>query len=442
MAANRAPKNDFAPAWLKIPTDGKSTNGCKPETKAIKDEQRIRHDSGNNDRRRGQQQRHRHNSVEDDYFNHYPYGYFPAYGSFDKYGNHYRSQPMLYRPTFRDGKYQHPNARFSQVPMTPGAPLPYYEYPYEFYDANYYSPYVRSNNSRHHGSRDKNNDKKNGKLDDQDFPSLNGEGKDKKETKEESRGKSAGVWDNPPKVTSSSSPKRQLDSCSPDTQRKESLPESKSSIYKALVPNKSGHNRKQPRINGFSGREHVNGTSSPSAHKGGKENREMKESLSPTPAVDILSTRFVTQPKNIGDKKSEFLKALRKEGCDINSNKKIQQNGDSLNGDAEDLSEKVDHLKIGPSCLLSSSLEAEQRLLREMGWNEADDEEYVITEDDMKEFQNLSKQVKEQQQHNKFEMMKPSVTPSWSPQHISYLPPAVDPADDDTSSLDSDSDIN
>ena len=28
-----------------------------------------------------------------------------------------------------------------------------------------------------------------------------------------------------------------------------------------------------------------------------------------------------------------------------------------------------------------------------MGWNEADEEEYVITEDDMKEFQNLSKQV-------------------------------------------------
>ena len=33
------------------------------------------------------------------------------------------------------------------------------------------------------------------------------------------------------------------------------------------------------------------------------------------------------------------------------------------------------------------------RLLKEMGWNETDDEEYVITEDDMKEFQNLTKQV-------------------------------------------------
>ena len=33
------------------------------------------------------------------------------------------------------------------------------------------------------------------------------------------------------------------------------------------------------------------------------------------------------------------------------------------------------------------------RLLREMGWNEADQEEYEITEDEKKEFQNLSKQV-------------------------------------------------
>jgi hypothetical protein len=34
------------------------------------------------------------------------------------------------------------------------------------------------------------------------------------------------------------------------------------------------------------------------------------------------------------------------------------------------------------------------RLLREMGWKDEDDEEYVITEDDMKEFKNLSEQVK------------------------------------------------
>lgn len=34
---------------------------------------------------------------------------------------------------------------------------------------------------------------------------------------------------------------------------------------------------------------------------------------SPTPAIDILSTRLVTQPKNLGDKKSNFLRAMRRE---------------------------------------------------------------------------------------------------------------------------------
>ena len=42
---------------------------------------------------------------------------------------------------------------------------------------------------------------------------------------------------------------------------------------------------------------------------------------------------------------------------------------------------------------LSSSLEAEQRLLRQMGWNETEEDEYVITEDDKKEFQKLTNQV-------------------------------------------------
>lgn len=44
---------------------------------------------------------------------------------------------------------------------------------------------------------------------------------------------------------------------------------------------------------------------------------------------------------------------------------------------------------------LSSSLEAEQRLLREMGWSEDDDENPPITEEEMREIQQLSKHIKE-----------------------------------------------
>ena len=44
--------------------------------------------------------------------------------------------------------------------------------------------------------------------------------------------------------------------------------------------------------------------------------------------------------------------------------------------------------------LLSSSLEAEQRLLREMGWSE-DDEQNAVTEEVMREMQQMSKDLKQ-----------------------------------------------
>ena len=56
----------------------------------------------------------RHHSVEDDYYSGPPYGAYPPYYNgydYDKYGNGFRSHPSLYR----DGKYQHPNARYSHV---------------------------------------------------------------------------------------------------------------------------------------------------------------------------------------------------------------------------------------------------------------------------------------------------------------------------------------
>ena len=59
----------------------------------------------------------RHHSVDDDYYNRPPYGAYPPYYNgydYDKYGNGYRSHPSLYH----DGKYQHPNARYSHVSIT------------------------------------------------------------------------------------------------------------------------------------------------------------------------------------------------------------------------------------------------------------------------------------------------------------------------------------
>ena len=52
--------------------------------------------------------------MDDEYYNGPYSGYPPYYNgyNYDKYGPPYRSQPSLYRD---GGKYQHPNARYSQV---------------------------------------------------------------------------------------------------------------------------------------------------------------------------------------------------------------------------------------------------------------------------------------------------------------------------------------
>lgn len=48
----------------------------------------------------------------------------------------------------------------------------------------------------------------------------------------------------------------------------------------------------------------------------------------PTSPIEILNTRFVTQPRNLGNKKSEFLRALRKE----NSGSDRQESSQSKDG--------------------------------------------------------------------------------------------------------------
>ncbi|XP_036360915.1 vasculin isoform X5 [Octopus sinensis] len=72
---------------------------------------------------------------------------------------------------------------------------------------------------------------------------------------------------------------------------------------------------------------------------------------------------------------------------------KSQGNGNYVCNSPQELVNGIDLLsmKDNSTSLLSSSLEAEQRLLREMGWNETE-EEYIITEDDKKEFQKLTNQ--------------------------------------------------
>lgn len=73
-----------------------------------------------------------------------------------------------------------------------------------------------------------------------------------------------------------------------------------------------------------------------------------------------------------------------------------------------------------------------------MGWNEADEEEYEITEDDMKEFQNLTKQV--QQRNGPLNGMAKAIPKTWSPKHIPVYLANTHELNDTLSSSDSDSD--
>ncbi|KAL3203594.1 hypothetical protein MRX96_011958 [Rhipicephalus microplus] len=86
---------------------------------------------------------------------------------------------------------------------------------------------------------------------------------------------------------------------------------------------------------------------------------------------------------------------------------------------------------------LSSSLEAEQRLLREMGWKEeaSDDDTYApLTEEELREFQNLTK-------------LRPTALPDrvalWSPRRVTNLAiPLGNGCSSSSSSSDSESDSN
>ena len=102
------------------------------------------------------------------------------------------------------------------------------------------------------------------------------------------------------------------------------------------------------------------------------------------------------------------------------------------NDHADQLTNGVEGLAMDDSSnMLSSSLEAEQRLLKEMGWNETDQEEYEITEADKKMFQDLySKQQSRSTRLNK----------TFSPKHIPIYQPNAQDLNDTLSSSDSDSD--
>ncbi|XP_005112775.1 vasculin-like protein 1 isoform X2 [Aplysia californica] len=409
MAESNEPKQDFAPPWLKFPPADSSSSSVKSVSYPAERNRQRRddpysarpefsrlHRQSSFDFHEGKrfhqgQSKYRHHSVDDDSYNSpYNYGYYPPGYNYEKYGMQYSSQPSLGRSISRDGKL---------IPPRPSQGTPrrggYHEKDHPKDPRNYDGKFRERGSERDRPFSD-------------DFPSLVSNGEPNGEVKPAKPG--SGVWENPPKSNRNDDSPDLLKNTSPG-------------IYKALVPNKNGPSKK-PARDGL----RMNGNVRDSSPLSPSNKSNYKEGTRQSPTPDLT---IVTQPKKLGDKKSEFLRALRNESSLRNGDNFQDQNQNaigkrehSLHGNESPMMEDVNaftHVngnhgsdvvngKESPSCekeepavngdggeTLVSDVdhinlegeEEEKRLLLEMGWDEEDDTEYVITDDEIREFQDL-----------------------------------------------------
>ncbi|XP_019386890.1 PREDICTED: vasculin-like protein 1 isoform X1 [Crocodylus porosus] len=128
---------------------------------------------------------------------------------------------------------------------------------------------------------------------------------------------------------------------------------------------------------------------------------------STTPPIEISSSRLTKLMRRPTDKKSEFLKALKDDrNGEITENRECDKlddvEGNSTPEPKENWEENCHQNGLSLPLMeegenLSHSLEAEHRLLKEMGWQEypENEENYLpLTEDELKEFQVKSEQLR------------------------------------------------
>jgi hypothetical protein len=363
MAAGQLPRHDFAPAWLKLPNNEHSS--WKQGTN-----DRLFYPSSGNGRLVGRHgrmnsgpQRGGSGIIYDDMvaqqqsFHHQqPFGRPRFYSN-----EYYEDYDMPFngigpRVTSRPG----PNSARSHMVMN-GT---FMEPPYHGYNGHRATPLMTNDSTKKpHRAKEtrtlsttssvptqKSDSPKTtttpSSLDDE-FPSLNGD--TGVENSKLTASKVSTVWD---------SPNRQ----SRNIGRSSSL-NADSASHKALVL-KTGNAKRL------------------SSQPGSNRSADGKEGMSNGPA-EGLSSCLVTQPKNVQGKKSNFLRSLRNNESDSQQQIDLSEpNNDNSNcNDSTDTDDR-----------LSASYEDEQRLLREMGWKD-DDEQYEITEQDVAEFQNLCRQL-------------------------------------------------
>ncbi|XP_028666650.1 vasculin-like protein 1 isoform X1 [Erpetoichthys calabaricus] len=291
------------------------------------------------------------------------------------------------------------------------------------------------------------------KFMEEDFPSLNPEAGNQI-SHNKPMGTPAGVWENPPsakqtvskmlviKKVSKEDPSAAFSAGFAVTQpilaNGNKIPIAGPSVYKNLVPKVTAPSAKAGpwKPNGresksslhFSGRDTT--LTSPvtvtkplaqisnSSHVSPKEQTPPGNS-STTPPVDINPPRLVKLMRR-SDKKSEFLKTLKDDqngDASACHSPTAQEEGESSTPEPKDYGEGICYQNgLSLSAIdsdsehLSSSLEAEHRLLKAMGWQEhpENDENYLpLTEDELKEFQAKTEQLKKNSSGQSSSLLKP-----------------------------------
>ncbi|XP_066567504.1 vasculin isoform X2 [Amia ocellicauda] len=369
-------QHDFAPAWLNFPTPPSST---KPSLNCEKQpEASVRLDN------RGDVNRRRHNSSDGFESTNGRSG-GGSYGRKEKSGWRGRngSESVNSRGGYHGGV--HSRSRAGGYHGGKGKVL-------------------HESNSGENGNGKKEERDRRKQFEAEDFPSLNPEAE---REVNQNKAVAVGVWEHPPNPKSRTSKMMVIKKVSKEEQ---------GSGYPAAGPVQPTPSK--------------NGTGPPAfkvmaPKPAGALPVKGSRSSSSSPVDKMSQPRLMKLTRVRTDKKSEFLKALKQDkvdGDDLedrnqhkgdqtlnmqNGNNSQRQRDENLNSYAAAVPRENGSVRgVTPQILrssalpqahvLSSSLEAEHRLLKEMGWQEESENDETcapLTEDEMREFQAISEQL-------------------------------------------------
>ncbi|XP_067842412.1 vasculin-like isoform X2 [Heptranchias perlo] len=371
-------QHDFAPAWLNFPTPPSSTKQSlnvekNPET-FVRPENRY------------DVNRRRHNSSDS----------LESAGARSGGGNFGRKEKNGWRSQGRGTETVNPRSGYHGGNPRPRSGT--------FHGGK--APALHENNLTEDENGKKEEKEKPKQFEAEDFPSLNPEAK-----RELGKKKSvAGVWENPPNPKSRTSKMLVIKKVLKEEPILPGYPLTGGShpqpvkngtgprVYKGLVPKAAGSPAKSSRSNSSSP---IDITSQPRMLKLTRMRSDKKSEFLKTLKQDKAGEEYHDDGDNI-DKEMDYemfnMQQNKNTHQERDENRNFDKNGDPReNGNARVLSQTTVHPSAFPqSNILSSSLEAEHRLLKEMGWQEDSENDETcapLTEDEMREFQAISEQL-------------------------------------------------